>query len=179
MRRTIFVVSVLLAALACPPASRAQDNNTQSAAKPAEPPHFYHLKLVVQELDADGKITNSRSYSTTISTDRQLGPVSIRTESNVPGPNTPGALRTIHIDAKFDINNNVHEYGRQLSFRIESVVDSYVPTDNGAPNPISRHNEWGAPVLIPIDKPTVIFTSDALDSKGAMQVVATATPIPE
>ena len=32
-------------------------------------------------------------------------------------------------------------------------------------------------VLIPIGKATVVFTSDSLDSKGSMQVVATVTPL--
>jgi hypothetical protein len=34
---------------------------------------------------------------------------------------------------------------------------------------------WDAPVLIPIGKPTVVFSSDALESKGGMQLVVTAT----
>jgi hypothetical protein len=32
-------------------------------------------------------------------------------------------------------------------------------------------------VLIPIGKPSVVFTSDSLDNKGSMQLVVTATPL--
>lgn len=179
MRKTIFVLCVLLAASAYTPALRAQDNNTQSTAKPAEPPHFYHLKLVVQELDADGKITNSRSYFTTVSTDK-YSHNSIRTTSRVPVPaGAGGGYRYEDVGINFDVHG-VHEYGRQLSLDIQAVVDGYVsvPAGSAVQGPVLRHNQWEAPVLIPIDKPAVIFTSDSPDSKGVMQVVATATPIP-
>jgi hypothetical protein len=44
--------------------------------------------------------------------------------------------------------------------------------------PTIRQNRWQAVVLIPIGQPTVVFTSDALDSKGSMQLVVTATRLP-
>lgn len=195
MRKTIFVVCVLLASLACAPAASAQDNQSQSAGKTTEPPHFYHLKLVVQELDAAGKVTNSRSYFTTISTGKELGynaNNSIRTESRMPmasgtfstgGPSVMDTqFQYINVGTNFDIHD-VHELGQQLSLHVKADISSFggnAPVGGGnIHEPIIRHNQWESSLLIPIDKPTVIFTSDSLDSKGAMQVVATATPIPE
>ncbi len=190
MRKTIFVVCVLLASLACAPAASAQDNQSQSSDKATEPAHFYRLKLVVQELDADGKITNSRSYSTTVSTNDKDCCNSIRTGSQIPiatsssistGSGTPANVQFQYVDVgtNFDIHD-VHELGQQLSLHIKAAIksegDQAVIAD--VKEPIIRQNQWEASLLIPIDKPTVIFTSDSLDSKGAMRVVATATPIP-
>jgi hypothetical protein len=40
---------------------------------------------------------------------------------------------------------------------------------------VIRQNTWVGPVVIPVGKPTVVFSSDALESKGGMQVSVTAT----
>src|SRR5438270_4558265 len=57
----------------------------QETAKTPEPPaHFYHLEFVVQETGADGKPTNSRTYSGTVSTSRTDRGFSTRTGSRVP-----------------------------------------------------------------------------------------------
>lgn len=190
MRKTIFVFSILLASLAFMPTASAQDYQSQSASKTIEPAHFYHLKLVVQELDADGKVTNSRSYFTTVNTDKDSGANSIRAESHVPvgtgvfSAGSPSNVETqfqyINVGTKFDIRH-VHELGRQLSLHVQADIssegDAAVIGNNK--EPVIRHNQWEASVLIPIGRPTIVFTSDSLDSQGAMQVVATATPIPE
>ena len=40
-----------------------------------------------------------------------------------------------------------------------------------------RQTKWGANVLAPLGKPTVIFSSDDLTTKGQTQLEVTATPI--
>lgn len=71
------------------------------------------------------------------------------------------------------------EIGRQLSINLTADVSSIAtPTDPSLHDPpVIRQNKWQGTVLIPIGKPTVVFTSDSLDSKGGMQVVVTATQI--
>ena len=49
------------------------------------------------------------------------------------------------------------------------------PVDTGIHAAVTRQNKWQATVLIPIGKSTVVFSSDTLDNKSSMQVVATAT----
>jgi hypothetical protein len=177
MRKLILAACILLAAFACPVIAAAQDDQKpKDEAKPAEPIHFYHLTLVVQDVDANGKPINSRSYATNVNTDRySVG--SIRTGSKVAIPtDKSGQLAYIDIGINFDIRR-VQEIDRQLSLQLKAEISSNTPADNSALAPVIRHNQWEAPVLIPIGKPTVIFSSDSLDSKGAMQVVATVTPI--
>jgi type II secretory pathway component GspD/PulD (secretin) len=81
----------------------------------------------------------------------------------------------VNIDVK-----PAHEIGRQLSFDLRADITSAadnVEIDTKIHEPIVRQNKWQAVVLIPIGKPTVVFTSDTLDSKGSMQLVVTATPV--
>lgn len=188
MRKTIVAICMLLVSLSCVPASRAQNDNPHATAGAQATPHFYRLKLVVEELDEAGKITNSRSYSTDASTKEESRP-SIRAQSRVPyiaNIYADGKKSTQYYDvgANFDIHA-VTEVGGQFAFSINADISSYafmttLQGDAGLTiqSPYIRHNQWGATPLIAINKPTVIFTSDAVDGKGSMQVVATATPIP-
>jgi hypothetical protein len=46
-----------------------------------------------------------------------------------------------------------------------------------APAPVIRQVKWNAPVIVPLGKPTVIFSSDDPSSKRQMQLELTARPI--
>ena len=186
----ITIVSLLaVAALTTGNISFAQDEHkapdTPKAVEPA--PHFYHVVFLVQELGSDGKPNNGRSYTTTVSTDPR-GPVdSIRTNARIPvvtsisksasGEESSAQFQFMEIGVNFEVRQ-VQEVGRELSMQIKADVSGLFPSsDSRIQQPVVRHNQWDSPALIPIGKPTVIFTSDALDSKGSIQVVVTATPL--
>jgi hypothetical protein len=153
---------------------------------PQMPVHFYHLDFVVQEMGADGKPANSRSYTATVSTDSHDHGTSIRTGSKIPiatgsSGSGPALVNTqwqyIDVGVNLDVRNT-HEIGRQLSLDLVAEVTSVgSTTDASLHQPVIRQNKWQASVLIPIGKATVVFTSDSLDNKGSMQVVATATAL--
>lgn len=181
MRRTIFVSCLLLFGFAFLSRALAQDEpKPADAAKAAEPAaHYYHLELVVQELGTDGKPTNSRSYTTTVSTGtREMA--SIRTSSKIPIVTSEGGSPSniqyqyqnvgVNIDAQ-----RAHEIGHELSLDLTADISTVADNDARLRVPIIRENRWQSVILIPIGKPTVVFTSDALDSKGSMQLVVTAT----
>ena len=180
MRRTIVVSCLLLFGLAFASRALTQDQPKQAEpVKAAEPAHYYHLELVVQELGTDGKPTNSRTYTTTVSTDDR-GSASIRTQSRIPiatasvSGNTQFQYQDIgvNIDAR-----RAHDLGHQLSMDLTADISSVAERDPNLHEPIIRQNRWQALVLIPVGKPSVVFTSDTLDSKGSMQLVVTATPV--
>jgi hypothetical protein len=196
MRKSILATCILLAALAGPAISLAQDDQKpKEEAKPAgsrsaEPIHFYRLTLIVQEVDANGKPFNSRSFVTTISTDRNISPGRIRSSASVPYPTqtvtdaTSGKEHAVQIEymktgINFDLRN-VQELGHQVSFFIDADISSPIPYEGPiiSNRYVTHSNQWNAPVIVPIGKPTVILSSDALDSKGALQVVAIVVPIP-
>jgi hypothetical protein len=191
MRKATLLFALLIASLTFCFTAKAQDQAGPAAtAKTPEPTeHFYKITFVVQELDQNGKPVNSRSYATTVSTARGSGQEMIRTGSRVPiivgsysqtdnGAGVNTQFQYMDVGINFDVHD-VHEVGRQLALQVRADVSSLAPSEDPkltkVNQPVVRHNQWESPVLIPIGKATPIFTSDAIDTKGSMQVVATAT----
>lgn len=187
--RKITLLSMLLFAFVFAIRCSAQDEPKAAQPNQAQTPgHYYHLEIVVQELSKEGKPTNSRTYTTTVGTGMRES-ASIRTDSRIPivtGSYASAASSSALVNTQFqyqDVGVNidvqpVHEIGRQLSFDLKADITSVAENlDARLHEPIIRQNKWQSVVLIPIGKPTVVFTSDALDSKGSMQLVVTATPV--
>jgi hypothetical protein len=195
MRKFTIVCCFLLLIPALGLRARAQETaKAPETATPPPPDHYYHLEYVIQELGTDGKPTNSRTYSTIVGTERHQQFSAIRTGSRVPvitgalhGPTGAAAEAKLeyqyqYIDVGVNIDTqNVREVGRQLAIdlkaEISALADSRPTSPELANEPVIRQNMWQASVLIPIGKPTVVFSSDALDSKGGMHFVVTATPL--
>jgi hypothetical protein len=192
-KRTI-VCCLLLLAPALTLHARAQDTaKAPDAAKASEPAtRYYHLEFVIQELGADGKPTNSRTYSTTVSTGRNDHYGAIRTGARVPiitgalhGPTGTSESKLEfqyqYLDVGVSIDTeNVHENDGQLSMLLKAEVSSLADPTHSSPSelpndPVIHQNMWQASVLIPIGKRTVVFSSDALENKGGMQLSITAT----
>jgi hypothetical protein len=187
MRKMTVFFSLLLLAAATQHRALAQDSGAtqkpQEAAKPAEPPtHFYRLDLSLEQVDADGKPINSRSYTITISTARGDAPSEIRTGARVPisvgsdkeGENSQWQYQDlgVNIDAR-----NPRDVGGKLSLYLAADVNSFAESKDAATkyHPTLNQNKWQGQVLIPIGKATVVFSSDEMQSKGAMRLVVTAT----
>ena len=154
----------------------------EQARAPQPPAHFYHLEFVVQETGSDGKPTNSRTYSGTVSTSRTDRGFETRTGSRVPiatgSDNKNTQFQYIDVGVSIDARD-AREDGDKLALSLNADVSSLAGTQSisGVNEPIVRQNKWQASVLVPIGKPTVVFASDVLDSKGGMQVVVTVTPV--
>lgn len=140
--------------------------------------HYYRLDIVVKELGDDGKVVNSRAYNATVSTDR--GVSTIRTGSRIPV-----GVRTTDRDIQYlDVGVNidcgeVHETPQGVALSLTAEISS-LATPASATNvgtPIIRQNKWRSVVVLPIGKPTVVFSADNLENKGKMQLEATATPL--
>ena len=190
MRKIVFFCSILVLIPLVAPKARAQDTSSKqpAIAAPAQPVHYYHVDFVVEDLDAAGKIVNSRSCSAIVDTEHSL--TSIRTGSKIPiiigssaneagKPNPMTEYQYENVGVDLDILD-VHDVGRQLAFDLTANLSGEVsPSQPGQdPNhPVIRENRWRSKVLIPVGKRTVVFTSDSLDSKGSTRVVVNATPI--
>lgn len=190
MRRTTVLCCLLAASFMAAQRMPAQESGeaakSPESAKPAEPPsHFYHLELVIEQVDADGKPTNNRSYSTIVSTARADNGVNteIRTGAKVPlitGGGKEGAFTQYQyqdVGVKIDARNPRDFAGKltlYLAATVTSVADGKEPSGLNTP-PILGDNQWQGQVLIPIGKATTVFTSDDVHSKGSMRMVVTAT----
>ncbi len=194
MRKPLLFVCLLILAAASPRAMFAQDTSkTPEPPKASEPAiHYYHLEFLLQEVGNDGKPVNSRAYSTTVCTDHNQQFGAIRTGSRVPI--VTGGRFASQGDSKMDYQyqyldvgvnidtREVREVGHQLGMLLKAEVSSLAETSTLSSSalisdPVIRQNSWQAPVLIPVGKPTVVFKSDSLDSKGSLQVTVTATPL--
>jgi hypothetical protein len=72
----------------------------------------------------------------------------------------------------------IREVQRDLALSVSAEISS-IPSESGEvkPNPIVRQNKWDSSVVVPLKKPTLIFSSDDVSSKRTMQLELTATPI--
>ena len=171
------------------PPTQVASKAPETVKQPEPAVHYYHLDFVVQEVGENGKPVNSRTYSCTVSTSRTERD-SVRIGSRVPiatGPPSNGSamvntqFQYQDIGVNFDVSE-VHEVGGKLAMSLEAEVSSMGPiTHIGGPNgpvePVKHQNMWRTPVLIPIGKSTVVFTSEDIDNQGGMRVVVTATPL--
>lgn len=67
----------------------------------------------------------------------------------------------------------------QLALTVSADVSNLAPgqTAGNGPLPLLRQNKWSSDVILPLRKPTVLFSSDDPTSTHKMQVELTATPI--
>jgi len=149
----------------------AQDQPSQQPAKAQQvdhSEHFYHLDFVVEDVNTEGKVVNSRSYSTTV--------------SNVPRGDVSGSIRS---GSKVPIATGTYSDGKEPSALINTQFQYMVAAlssvasapDPNLHEPLIRQNKWQAEVLIPIGKQSTVFSSDSVDSKGSTRVLVTATAI--
>jgi len=181
---------VAVSTLSLLPVATPAQNPAEAA--PASPQHFYRVHFAVAELDGGGKVTNTRSYEETIATTGSghvVGDQQIKTGSRVPiatgsyganGTPNPANTQFQYIDLGVDLDvRDTTEHGEMLGFRLKAEISSVARQTEvaGVGEPVIRQNVWDSTVLVPIGKPTVVFSSDDLDSKGKMQVEVTATKV--
>jgi hypothetical protein len=164
MLRTLFVVLLLPVALC--------------QADEPQPRKFYKLNFVIKELDGN-TVINSRNYSATTVVD---GPkCSIRNSSKVPVQYSPPSKRADNIpyattqfqnvDVSIGIDVvGVREAGGGLSMDINVSSNSISDESIQSGLPVTRLTAWSSTVLIPISKPTTVFSSDDLTTKHKMQL---------
>lgn len=163
-------------------ASGGQQSPKPQSAAPPKPSHFYRLDFTVEEIGADGKVTNSRAYSTSVGTElREI--MSIRAGSKVPvatgfysnGKDSMHQYQDLGVN--FDARD-IHENGQQLSLNLAAEITGLAEaSESGANQPVIRQNRWQGFILIPTGKPTFVFSSDSLDSKGSTRILVKATPL--
>ena len=173
MRKIALFCCLLLAAPMLLRPLSAQE--TTAAATQA---HYYHLEFVVKELGDDGKVVNGRTYRTTVSTDDKMSSVRTGTRIPVHTNDKGGDIQYLDVGVNIDCRQ-AHEIPAGLALQITAEISS-LATPNPAGDistPIIRQNHWQSATVLPLGKPTIVFSSDNLENKGRMQVEVTATPI--
>jgi hypothetical protein len=135
---------------------------------------FYKLDFVIKEVEG-GKTVNSRNYSTTASTDKGTA-ASIRTGSKIPMTQGTGGFNFIDVGVNIDARN-LQEMGGELGLSVSAELSTAQPQEAPTMPVVVRQNRWSSHLIVPLKKPTVIFSSDDLNTKRQMQLELTATPI--
>jgi hypothetical protein len=161
----------------------AQDNERvketgkiQTAVKVEKPePKFFKLEFVLREVDGS-KVVNARSYTIPAGTDGL--PSSIRTgvKVNVGDAQHPDWT---DIGVRIDVRS-LRELQNQLACNVTAEITG-LPQDTisgTSARSVMRQYVWSSDTVIPMRKPTVIFSSDSTTSRNQMQVEVTATPVP-
>lgn len=139
---------------------------------------FYKLDFVVKEVEGT-KVLNARAYSMFVSTEPSAAPGSIRAGSRVPVPQSPGSSQYTYVELGVNIDcRSVVELESDLSMSITADISGALQdTATSNPAPVIRNNRWTSTVIIPVRKPTVVFSSDDATTKRQLQLEVTATPL--
>jgi hypothetical protein len=147
---------------------------------PDTPLTHYKLTYRLLEVDAGGKITNSRAYFAIIGAGGDSAPAKIRTGDKFPIVVGTGATDIQYQDVGTDIDTfhpRIHD--RQLSLQVSAALSSVAKSAPSlVPNvPIIRQTMWESSVVVTLDKPTIIFISDNTSDTGKTELELTATEI--
>lgn len=189
-------------AIAFSPSAWAQEKQSSTSAQEASsseqgsisvyrksPEHYYRLKFRVLDLSPEGKITNSRSYSEIIASGAKSAQTSsIRTQDRVSVPTedrSQGVVNTlvnthfqdIFIGTKIDVSM-AEVVNQALRLHVTADLSSMSTVAPGsAEHPVTRQTSWNSNVTVPINKPTLICSSDNSADRGKTELELTAVPI--
>lgn len=188
MRKLIFFgLALLLSGSAMAYSQEPSKSTVMQSETPKSEVHHFQMKFRVLELE-DGKVINTRSYNMEITTDNKTAS-SIRTSVRLPySPDSAQAVNAvtnvIHTNFQY-----VEEYvkldcleasmrGNSLFVNINGDINTIGSEEKPNPyGPITQNRKISSNVLLPIGKPTIIFSSDDLSSKRVMQLEVTAVKL--
>ena len=167
------------------PLCLAQQPEAKTGESAAPPLRFYRLEFAVKELEND-KVVNTRTYSTTLSTDLRQK-TSVRVGSRVPvvtSTGTGGAVSTQHnffdVGVNIDANEGQELGNGQYALNLEADISSLVigKDATGDLPPVVRRTNWRSPVIVPLRKATTVFSSDDPTGNRKIQLALLVTPLP-
>lgn len=132
---------------------------------------YYRLDFVVRESD-QGKVLNQRAYSLGVAA---AGVAegrdwwSLRAGTKVPAGSN-------YVDVGFNLDVRPEDAGGALQLRLKADLSSVAPDAGNANLPPIRQMRVEEAVLVPINKPTVVFSSEDPSSKHQFQIEVTAVP---
>jgi hypothetical protein len=160
------------------PAAASVESNDQT------PEHYFRLTFRVLNLSPEGKIVDSRSYIETIPTGREGLDASImRTDDRLPLATSVGANTQFqYVEAGTHIEvQRAKILDRTLALKVTASISTFSSSNPYVPanmkKPIVRNIRWVSWVTIPINKPTIIFSSDNNANKGRTELELTAVPV--
>jgi hypothetical protein len=168
-----FAIMILLCATT-PRAIAQQPESPQPAtetSKRTPTMRYYRLDFVVRESD-QAKVLSQRTYSLGVAA---AGVAegrdwwSLRAGTKVPAGSN-------YVDVGFNIDVRPEDAGGALQLRLKADLSSLSPEVGNVNMPPIRQMRVEEAVLVPINKPTVVFSAEDPSSKHQFQIEVTAVP---
>jgi hypothetical protein len=182
-KQKLIPVAAALILLFTMPVMAAPQQSSDAAAKEVTPT-FYNL--VFRVIDRDGKkIVSSRNYKTSIAVGKNMERVVSIDSSDSVAVKGATQLNTISMDNLTRIGFNLRAYysslvGDKLAIYLDGGITSLPEDESGAasgPAAVLRKNTWQAWVVVPMNTPTIVYSSDDPTSTHVFEVELTATPM--
>jgi hypothetical protein len=140
--------------------------------KPPAPRHFYKLTYVLKEFD-EGKVVNQRDFVLTCSTgDRYAS--RMRAGSRIP-VGLPDKFS--YIDLGINLDSHLEDEPDGLVLEVTAEISSPASEQSASSvSPAIRQMRTNALALVPLNKPTMLFTVDDPASRHRFQLEVTAVP---
>ncbi len=171
----LLLIALVAGALGAPCFGQ-NEKNTEANATPAAKEKFYRLDFSVRELEGE-RIVNNRDYSLILSSPGRHS--SIRAGAHVPVSTTGpvSTTRDVYVGVNIDCDR-AQEVDNQFQLNVRSDISSMFESDEkGTGIPMVRSNTWQSDVVVPLRRPTLLFSSDDPATKRKMQLVLIVTPL--
>jgi hypothetical protein len=140
---------------------------------------YFRLDFSLKEMEGS-RAVNTRNYQMMVRTDEN-GLSSIRAGGRLPLPvGQDKGYTYIDVGVNIDVRRVNHvkdELSLEVISEVSGAVEPVPPQPASSGPPVVRQTRWNSIVLIPIRKPTTIFSSDDPTSKRQLQLEVTATPL--
>jgi hypothetical protein len=175
MLKRLAPLAIFISLCATTPRAMAQQNESPQpateTAKRIPTVRYYRLDFVVRESD-QGKALSQRSYSLGVAA---AGVAegrdwwSLRAGTKVPAGSN-------YVDVGFNIDVRPEDAGGSLQLRLKADLSSLAPDAANVNQPPIRQMRVEEAVLVPVNKPTIVFNAEDPSSKHQFQIEVTAVP---
>lgn len=140
-----------------------------------------HFKLLFRliQLNSDGKIINTRSYTTDLAVGgkQPWQNTSIRSGDRVPIQVKTGEYDYTDVGTNIDVNKPVFENG-ELTMQVSAQSSAVIAGSTQPYNlPLTRSTSWRSDVTVTPGKPAIIFSSENPNDAGKLELELTATQV--
>ena len=165
----------------------ASSRHASLASYQQSPERFFRLTFRVLQISPEGKVIDGKSYDeTVVSGTKSEKTSSIRTMDRVPVFNSDcgnsGTVscklsQVVSMGTNIDVQE-VEIVGDTLHLHVTADLSTTSFKPPAKPEfPIHRDTRWNSYAIVPINKPTLIFSGDDNADKGKTELELTAVPI--
>jgi len=130
---------------------------------------FYRFDFAFKELDG-GKAISQRNYS---AIGNRFQSIMIRSGEKIPVSNIKSGENT-YLDIGTNIDCRIQQ---EKPDELQLYITADASTANSLIPPVITQTKWSSDVVVPLKKPTILYSSDSASKKTQTQLEITVTPL--